>query len=163
MRERNQIITEFYIKNSRELHKRVANRAGGAYNAEDVVQEAFSRALKYWDSFDPNRHQLGAWFNTILNNALKDFKREELIYGMCVEFDEELDSGVRMNTTNKNILEKIEQLIQSKRDSTRDLLDLYYLKGYKVRDVVQALDVNSQAVRTAVLRFKVEVKEKFGV
>lgn len=162
MQDRNKVITEFYLKNSRELHKRVSNRAGGPYNAEDVVQEAFARALKYWDSFDPNRHQLGAWFNTILNNALKDFKKEELIYGMCVEFDEELDSGVRMSTTNKDMLRKIEQLIESKRSSTRDLLDLYYLKGYKVRDIVQALDVNSQAVRTAVLRFKVEVKEKFG-
>lgn len=162
LQNRNQIITEFYIKNSRELHKRVANRAGGAYNAEDVVQEAFARAIKYWDSFDPNRHQLGAWFGTILNNALKDFKREELMYGMCIEFNEELDEGVRMDTTDKQMLKKIEQLIHSKRDSTRDLLDMYYLKGYKTRDIVQALDVDNRTVSIAVWRFKEEVKVRFG-
>lgn len=163
MQNRNQVITEFYLKNSRELHKRVANRAGGAYNAEDVVQEAFTRAIKYWDSFDPTRHQLGAWFNTILNNALKDFKREELMFGMCIEFDEELDEGVRMKTHNQHMLRQITKLIHSKRDNTRDLLDMYYLKGYKTREIVQALDMDHRAVSVAVWRFKEEVKEKFGV
>jgi len=160
---RNEVMTKFYHDNQRVLHKRVANRAGGAYNAEDVVQEAFCRALKYWDSFNPNVKEIGAWFNTILNNTLKDFKREELMYGMCVEFDENQYKGTELSLTDHHMMVKVTDLINAKRDNTRDILDLYYLQGYNPRDIEQVLDVSNKSIRMAVWRFKDEVKEKLNV
>lgn len=163
MNQRNDTLTKFYLKNQRELHKRVANRAGGAYNAEDVVQEAFARALKYWDTYDPNNKELGAWFNTILNNTLKDFKREELMYGMCIEFDENLYKGTELSLTNHHMVAKVKGLIEAKCPHTRGILELYYLKGYKPQDIEQILDVSNKSIRMAVWRFKDEVKEKLNV
>lgn len=160
---RNDVLTKFYLDTQRELHKRVSNRAGGAYNAEDVVQEAFARALKYWDTYDPNNKELGAWFNTILNNTLKDFKRGELMYGMCIEFDENLYKGTELSLTNHHMVGKVKQLIEDKRDHTREILSLYYLKGYKPQDIEQILDVSNKSIRMAVWRFKDEVKEKLNV
>ncbi len=47
------------------------DRAGG----EDVVQEAFCRALKFYGSYDERRGKLETWFNTILFNSLRDNQR----------------------------------------------------------------------------------------
>ena len=163
IQERNDTLTKFYLANQRELHKRVSNRAGGAYNAEDVVQEAFARALKYWDTYDPNNKELGAWFNTILNNTLKDFKREELMYGMCIEFDENLYKGTELSLTNHHMINKVKDLINAKCAHTREILSLYYLKGYKPQDIEHILDVSNKSIREAVWRFKGEVKEKLNV
>jgi RNA polymerase sigma factor (sigma-70 family) len=163
MRERNQVITEFYIKNQRELHKRVASRAGGAYNAEDVVQEAFARALKYWNSFDPARQELGAWFNTILNNALKQFQRDELISGTCEEFNEQWHEGTRLHQTAAHTLAQVEWIISQKPEPLRKLLDLYFIKGYKPRELTDVLDMKNQAIRFQVMQFRSELREKFGI
>lgn len=162
MRDRNQILEEFYKRSYNDLCKRVANRAGGAYNAEDVVQEAFLRALKYWGSYNPERRSVGAWFNTILQNALKDFSKEERMIGMTVEFDEELCDGLVMSQTATHMLRKVRELIESKDGLTREILELYFLHSYKPRDIVKVLDVKVKTVDTYVFRFKQEVKEKLG-
>lgn len=162
MKQRNQAVEEFYIKHYRELCKRVSNRAGGAYYAEDVVQEAFVRALTYWDSYNPERSSIGAWFNTILNNALKDFMQDQRMEGMSTEFEEEVHEPQPMSQTSAHMLRKVESLINKKRDGTRDVLDLYFLHNYKPREICKVLDVNAKAVNMCVLRFKQEVKERYG-
>lgn len=163
MKDRNKTLEEFYIKHYREFCKRVSNRAGGAYNAEDVVQEAFLRAFNYWDSYDPNRSALGAWFNTILNNSLKDFMHDQRMEGMTTEFEEDLHEPQPMSQTSAHMLRKIKHLIDSKRDGTREVLNLYFIHNYKPREIVKVLDVNVKAVNMCVLRFKQEVKEKLEV
>jgi len=159
----NKQLERFYKTNYLTLIKRVSHRAGGPYNAEDVVQEAFVRALKYWGAFEPDKKELGAWFHTILNNALKDFKRQELMYGMCLEFDEELYTGKEMAHVDQDVLAKVAKLIEEKRDGTSDILSLYYLRGYKPREIAEILDINNKAIRMAVWRFKDEMKEKLNV
>lgn len=163
MEERNKILTEFYITNQRDLHKRVASRAGGAYNAEDVVQEAFARALKYWGSFDPKRQELGAWFNSILNNALRQFMKEELISGTCDEFHEEWHEGTRLHQTAAHTLRHVEEIIGEKPEPLRTLLDLYFIKGYKPRELVEVLDLKNQAIRFQIMQFRNELRTKFNI
>lgn len=155
-------IEQFYRRTYQEHIKKVSNRVGGVYNAEDVVQEAFARALKYWDSFDPTHKTIGSWFNTILNNAAKDFSKEERMLGMCLEFDEEVYDGVAMSQTSHHMLRKLEKLINKKTGHTRELLYLYYLKGYKPREIQEVLGLNNMAIRIAVLRFKKEALSKMG-
>lgn len=69
------IITQHYKDNYRRLIKRMTFRAGTEWDAEDVVQEAYARALRYQDSFDGTNFD--RWFNTILNNALREHKNNE--------------------------------------------------------------------------------------
>jgi len=55
----NKQLERFYKTNYLTLIKRVSHRAGGPYNAEDVVQEAFVRALKYWGHSSQTRKSWG--------------------------------------------------------------------------------------------------------
>lgn len=160
--ERDEVLGNYYKKEYSKLCKKVARRAGSPENAEDVVQEAFYRALKYWDSYNPET-DIGAWFNTILNNTCKDKMKDERMFGMSVEFEEELFDGVEMSQTDANTAEHIKKLIRSKGYPLREVLRLYYEKGYKSIEIKEILDVEYGTVRQAVWRFKEEVKEKIGV
>lgn len=156
------LIEQHFNNEYRTLYKRVSRRAGGPYNAEDVVQEAFARALKYLPAFNPEKKEFGAWFNTILNNALHDFKREEMTYGMCLEFDEELIDGEPMSQTDKGLIEKIHQLMDEKPEHIAELLHLSFDFGYKPSEIAEITDSTSGVVRVTIARFKDEVREKLG-
>lgn len=159
---RNEALETYFKKEYNKLCKKVARRAGSPENAEDVVQEAFYRAIKYWDSYNPETN-IGAWFNTILNNACKDKMKDERMAGATVEFEEELFDGVEMSQTDANTVEHIQKLIRSKGYPLSEVLRLYYEKGYKSIEIKEILDVEYGTVRQAVWRFKEEVKEKIGV
>lgn len=162
MMERNKVLEEYFKKEYNNLCKKVARRAGSPENAEDVVQEAFYRALKYWNSYNPAT-KIGAWFNTILNNACKDKMRDERMAGASIEFEEELFDGVEMSQTDANTAEHIRKLINAKPYPLCEVLRLYYEKGYKSIEIKQILDVEHGTVRQAVWRFKEEVREKLHV
>jgi RNA polymerase sigma factor (sigma-70 family) len=140
---------------------RVKGRVGGAFNAEDVVQEAFTRALTYRSSFDPERLTLNAWFNTILNNACKDFKREEKMQGMTEELTEQNGGLYDLGVEGKDVQRKVEEEIKDYPNKQRDVLTLYYLRGYSRRDVAKVLDVSTNYVKVLSYRFRADFREKY--
>lgn len=154
-------LAEYFEKEYNHLVKKVNRRAGGVENAEDVVQEAFFRACKYWDSYDP-KTKLGAWFNTILNNACKDKLREDRMLGMAVEIEDDHFDPVELTETDINAVKRIKELIRAKGYPLSEVLRLYYEKGYKSIEIKQILDLEHGTVRQAIWRFKEEVKEKIG-
>lgn len=152
-------LEKYFQKEYDNLVRKVTRRAGSPENAEDVVQEAFFRACKYWASYDPET-KLGAWFNTILNNACKDKVREERMLGMVVEIEEDQFDPVEMNDDNTD--QRVRELIRQKKGSQREVLRLYYEKGYKPIEIKDITDVDHSTIRQTIWRFKEEVKEKLG-
>ena len=142
--------------------KRLYHRAGSPENAEDILQEAFTRALKYKTSFNPNTQELGAWFNTILNNALKTFKRDEKSMGTYVELDEEIGEGYEMSQTSGDMFKRIENEVECYKGDTKQALFLYFLKGYSPRDIKAVVDLSYKALEMIFRRFKCKMRDKYG-
>lgn len=161
--ERNQILEAYFKDNYRNLVNKVKGRAGSMENAEDVVQDSFERALRYWDSFDNSGKELGAWFNTILNNSLRNKMKDEKNFGMSMEFDEELADGIEMSQTNAHMLEVIKKEISCKNAFNQEVLKLYFLKDYRPKAIVEVLDAKLKTVKQCILRFKTDLKDKYGV
>jgi len=162
VKARNLILGRFFENNYNELIKRVSFRAGSPENAEDIVQEAFVRALKYWNSYDPEKKELGAWFNSILNNALRAFKKDERLYGMCDEFNEEEVDGVVLSQTESGLRKFIDRAISERPSNIADVLHLYFILGYKPREIVEVTDADAAFVSRMVYNFREELKEKIG-
>lgn len=158
----NKILEQFYNENRELLLKRLYHRAGSAENSEDVLQEAFCRALKYWHSFNPHTQELGAWFNTIMNNSLKDFKRDERSMGTYVEYEDELTEGYEMSQTSGDMIKRIEAEINRYSGSNKDALYLYFLRGFKPREVRDVVNIQYKALEKLCSRFKHEMREKYG-
>jgi RNA polymerase sigma factor (sigma-70 family) len=158
----NKTLEQFYIENRELLLKRLYHRAGSAENAEDVLQEAFCRALKYWNSFNPNTQEIGAWFNTIMNNSLRTFKRDERSMGTFVEYEDELTEGYEMSQTSGDMFKRIEAEINKFKGENRSALHLYFIKGYKPREVRDVLDIQYKTLEKLFSRFKHDMREKYG-
>ncbi len=157
----NKLIEDFYNKERKLLLKKLNNRAGSPENAEDILQESFARALQYQSSFDSERQELGAWFNTIMNNTLKTFKRDERSMGTYVELDEEEIEPILMSTTNQDTIARIKEAINSKEGDDRTVLHLYFIEQYKPREIMTILDTNNKRINYVVNMFKVEMADLF--
>lgn len=155
-------IEKYYTENYNQLINRVKRRCGGVINAEDVVQEAFARAIKYKDSFDDQRRPYEAWFNTILNNSLRDFQRQERLYGMNLEFEEEKIDGVSMKEIRATTGREIHRLIAQQEEPKRTILNLHFNRNYTTREIAEVEDVPLGTIFTTINRFKKEVMEKYA-
>lgn len=152
-------IKSFYEQEYDILVKKLVNRAGGRENAEDVVMESFARALQYFKSYDPNRKEFGAWFNTILNNTLRDFKRVERNYGMNLEADESILEAYNLDSDAKETVSEIKKRIRRKPQHTREILKLYYLHQYTPKDIENVTEHPRGTILSTITRFKNEIKE----
>lgn len=158
----NKILEDFYKDERENLLRRLNYGAGSPSNAEDVLQEAFVRALIYWDTFDPERKELGAWFNTIMRNALRDFKREEWLFGMGEEFDEEQYDPQEMPVNESELVKKIYEMVDGKIDDHQEILLLYFEKHYSPKDIANITNFKVKTIKQVVWRFKNEVLERYG-
>jgi len=158
----NKELEAYYVAERDNLLRRLNFSAGTPENAEDILQEAFTRALTYWDTFDPANKELGAWFSTILKNSMRDFKRDEWLFGMGEEFDEELYDPQEMEIPEGELLRQIYEMVDSKGDAQKEILLLYFEKHYKFKDIQNITGLKYRTVRGVVERFKVEVKDKYA-
>lgn len=158
----NTVLEEFYKERRDDLVRRLSYGAGTQWNAEDVLQEAFVRALTYWDTFDPEHKELGAWFSTILKNSLRDFKRDEWLFGMGEEFDEDQYDPQEMTLKEDELIRKIYELVEGKLDHQQEVLLLYFEKHYSFSDIHKITGLKLTAIKSVVARFKAEVKERYG-
>lgn len=158
----NEVLSKFYEENRDNLLRRISFRAGSPENAEDILQEAFVRALTYWDTFNPEVKSLGAWFNTILKNASTDFKRQEWLFGMGEEFDEEQYEPQEMSIKEVDLVKKIYEMVDGKIDNHQEILLLYYEKHYSPKDIANITDAKVKTIKQVIWRFKTEVIERYG-
>lgn len=158
------IIEEFYRENFDKLVIQLSRRAGSIENAEDVVQEAFFRALKYQDSFNPRFNKLSTWFNKILKRCLYDFKRVEMRQGMAILEEEPLaEEATDLDGYEQKFAAEIEEHIAKKANvAHKNVLYLYFVRGYPRRDIVKITDESVKNIEIITYRFKQEMRDRYG-
>lgn len=155
---RNNIITEHYKKNYRSLVKKMTFRAGTEWDAEDIVQEAYVRALKYYRTFDGEN--FGKWFSTIINNTLRDHKNNEK--GIVTHtFDEELEEGINCNHYTERVIAEVREMINKRQPEQREVLNLYFTHGYLAKEIPEFTDYSYKAAHQIIQRFRNELKELY--
>ena len=154
------MIETYYEENRKQLLKRVSGRGIRQDLVEDVLQEAFTRALTFFHTFDKNRN-FGSWFNTILNNCIKDAKREDKMEGMVSSEDVAEPVTSEDLEFNSLLCERLEKELEGRAKQTRDILYLYFNKNMKPAEIAQVVEANNKAVRMTIYRFKCEMREKY--
>jgi len=153
-------IEELYALKRDELVK-IYSRRAGQDDVEDLIQEAFYRALFYADSFNPKFVSLSNWLTSILNNCLKDLQREKMDGAAMHSVDEEPSIHDRC-PSDIEVEEKILRDIEGKSGDTKQILWLYFKMGYKNEEIQRIIGGSYSNVHRAVLRFKALCQDKYG-
>jgi RNA polymerase sigma factor (sigma-70 family) len=156
------LIHEHYLENHGKLVHKLQYRAGTIWNAEDVVQEAYCRALKYKGTYGVQEQDFGAWINKIINNALRTAQAAERRMGMSVEYNEDMDEMVDMLEWEEDMIKVVTNEMDKKSSAVRQVLYLYFFSQYKPREISQVLDISNGYIRTTVKEFKNQLKAKYG-
>jgi RNA polymerase sigma factor (sigma-70 family) len=153
-------LEDYYADNFNNLVKRITNQAGNVHNAEDVVQEAFVRAIQYLPSYD-GKLPFENWFSRILQNALRQFKLEERNYGMNMS-NEEVDIPCPICLENKRLVHDVKNYIRANiPKDEQEILILYYIRGYSFQDIVRITDEKYRRVNYVVYKFN-DTIQKLG-
>lgn len=153
-----ELIEEHYRKNFTYLCKSMSGRVGGYNNAEDVVQEAYTRAMKYWNSFNHNA-TFEFWFNMILRKCVMDQNTANKNRG-AVEVEEYEEKPIYFKQPKKTVIMDIEKMISEEKEPNRTILDLYYLKAYKQKDIEKIVDKSHKAIEHIILRFMKQMRKR---
>lgn len=158
------MIEQFYSLNYDRLVNQITRKvAGNREVAEDIVQEAFEKAIKFFPSYNEKRGKLSTWFNTILYNVLRDAQRKNK---ECSEIGiEELSVSNLLNGVHpqsEEFSKEIrEQIYSSKNLRHRDILEMFFIYGFTSKEIPYMLDGVSQSnVTTVVKRFKESFKNE---
>lgn len=152
------IIEKHFLHNKDSLVKKMKNRTKNLQDAEDIIQEAYYRALKYANTFEMGM-PFNFWFSRIISNVYRDFLSERELDN--VEFDEERVEGFSDAVVHKNSLDAFIEDMRTHHE--REILELYFIHGFKLSEAVQITDRGYREVNNILTYFKKKSKEKYGV
>lgn len=154
-----QFIERHYIDNRQRLVKRMTFRAGTPQAAEDIVQTAYERALRYHKSCDINRFD--QWFSMLMNNALRDLKNEEKGYSN-IEITEEEAESLSCPHYPERIMNEIYELMDTKSEVQIEVLSLHLKQGYRAIDIARLTDHSYSKCHHIIERFRNELKDLYS-
>lgn len=157
--ERTQVFKQIethYRENSFKQVKKLQGHLGSYHNAEDAVQEAYTRACQYWRSYDPS---LGftQWFNGILTNCIRDKKKEEVLHGMAMEsLEQSPPEPPTVGAVDRVYLQDVMVQIDAHPKPVAYVLRKYLFEGFNSEELSKLTAYSAPAIRKMVSRFREE-------
>lgn len=156
------IIEENFRSSYRSWVKRVYCRVKKNEDAEDIVMEAYTRALKYQHTFIQGNN-FEYWFSRIIANAVKDWKREQ---HNQFEHQEEFDEQEMAPCPDPSIKRDLYATLSAEIDELEkperaEIVHLYFILGFKPRDIMKITNQKSVIVNNTIQHFKGKMKGKY--
>jgi len=133
------------------IYARVLNRA----DTEDIVSEAYIKAARAFDRFDPSKAAFSTWVITIARNVMIGKMRrgkhevlaEDVSYDLDTVSTQDQYSGLEAD--QGAMLVKLLKLIS---EEDREMVILKYRDGLKNKEIAEILGVNASTVGTRLQR-----------
>lgn len=154
----NEFLDAHYRANAGKVTKRIRYGIADEFHAEDVLHEAYERALRYFGSYDGSK-EFDRWFSLIVRNAIRDHLRERdgFIYVDMDEYDHE---GESCTGYYDKLYDEVSALIDAKADENhKEILHLHFDLGYSAIDISRVTDNTYANCRKIILRFRNQLKE----
>lgn len=153
-------IEDYYKEHAKKFVKRLSFRAGSVWAAEDIVQTAFERAIRYRNSCDPPR--FGQWFNLILQNATRHYFNEENGHTNLPENIDESAGSEGCPHYQEQLMREIYELIDTKSVDQIEVLTLHFKYGYSAIDISMVTSHSYAKCHKIISRFRFELKDLYG-
>ena len=144
------------------LHRFGVHLTGNTVDADDLVQETYLKAFRYWETCDPDTN-VQAWLFRILKNSFINQYRKEVRQGIIVEYGEvatsqrgahsgsageSLDDPVFSNLLDDDVTGALAELS----DSCRTVLILCDIEGLTYDEIAGFMDCPLGTVRSRLHR-----------
>lgn len=133
----------------RESYDRVYNyvylRMGGGSDVEDVVADAYMKAARAFDRFDPHRAQFSTWVIRIAQNVIVDHWRRDRT---TVALDNVSEAAFAVPDDTDAIADRqlVGQLLGALTPEEADLVLMKYRDGKRNVDIAKELGMNPSTV-----------------
>ena len=137
------------------------------HDAEDVVQEAFLRALKFFGGFHGGNPR--AWLLTIVRNSCYDWLRRNRPSEVPAAFDEELHSPVDPSPTPEDrVMEQADRLrireaLETLPLAWREVLILRELEGLSYKEIADVAGIKIGTVMSRLARARSGLQQQLAV
>jgi RNA polymerase sigma factor (sigma-70 family) len=164
MMTRDEAITTFYKKNYKHLVNRMVGRVPNNSHAiaEEVVQDAFVRALEYWRTFDQSR-EIAPWFNRILAFSLRETIRKENGGPLSLDDEDQFLEPFVLNDDidiPPDIVRIVQKAISEQPNDKREVLHMFFNLGMKTREIEECTNLNHSNIRQIIRRFRIKWEDE---
>jgi RNA polymerase sigma-70 factor, ECF subfamily len=121
------------------------------HDAEDVVQEAYLRALRYFDGFAGSAEpESRAWLLTIVRHTCYSARRRGMDRAETIEFDDRLHSNPMGVDEDQRLT--IEQALARLPYESREVVVLRELEGLSYKEIAEAINAPIGTVMSRLAR-----------
>ena len=148
-----ELITEHYKMSRDKLVRGISRYTANYQQAEDILQDAFIVAYNKGHLYDPLKGKVSSWFNRILYNTLWTTLKKKTISMVNENVLDELEEPDFSELWGK--IESVRQCISTvKIEQHRTVLDLFYIKGYRIKDIESITCLNPATIKSICRRFR---------
>lgn len=153
------LLEEHFVEN-RDVMVKQANRKIGEFFAEDVVQEAYTRCMRYVDNLPEDKKVLNSYVYKVMRNVIKDYLSDS-ISSVGVEEDM-LESGeLNDEWEAKGVLKEIKRDILRLKSPRKEIIYCALIQGDRYELISSINKVNVQTVKDMVKYYRKQLEEKY--
>jgi RNA polymerase sigma-70 factor (ECF subfamily) len=129
---------------------------GDEHEAEDMVQEAYLRAMRSFASFHGTDGR--AWLLTIVRNSCYDRLRHLGRHGAAMSFDEELHGTANESGTPETLVvakeerQSVQQAVEALPPQFKEVIVLREIEGLSYKEIAAAADISIGTVMSRLAR-----------
>ena len=159
---RNDIISRMFIDKMNIIYCYLIKLGCNPEDAEDITQDTFYKALKYFDGIDASK--ISSWLFRVAINKYYDLCRAKKRH-IQVSIDEEIFKDDN-NLCEDYILdlerkEDILRVLNSLNDIQKNLLILKYNMGLSYKEIAEVLDITESTVKTYLFRAREQFRSNW--
>lgn len=142
----------------RSVYAYVAYRIGDGHDAEDVTSETFARALRYRDSFDPERGEPVGWLIGIARRCIADLALKR----PTQELDESVDAAAPGDLAEDSVRKlTVRAAVAQLDEAGRELVALRFGADLSARQIAELTGKTTHAVEVALCRTLDRLRQAF--
>ena len=136
------------------------------HDAEDVVQDAYRRALRFFDGFRGDDAR--AWLLAIVRNTCYDFLRSHRPHELTEAFDEEVHTMADANQSPEAILlsranqDMVRQALEMLPLAWREVIVLRELEGLSYKQIADTAGIKIGTVMSRLARARARLQALLG-
>ena len=160
--EFDKLLEADYRKNYKKYVKYLTAKGSGN-NAEDAVQEGYTRALEFYQAYAGG--DFSGWIWSIIRSQNGAMRRQDMRHGAADNLDD-LDELPAPDTAKVNmLLMDFENAVKrfTQHPDTSTIINLHFLYGLKPGDVSELVPQSTRRVWNILSKFRQETKSSLAI